>query len=530
VRRWNGWGDDSETFEPPEGARKMLETLVGPGNPGRDLTLGEVVELVPDSRLSEHPLISTDPEERVRHARGQSLGDWIAIRYGQDLSFPDGVAHPGSDAEVRELIAHAGKVGAHLIPYGGGTSVVGHINPTVGDAPVLTVALDKLSKLRHLDSRSQLATFGAGVAGPELEAQLEPQGYTLGHFPQSFELSTLGGWVVTRSAGQQSMHYGRIEGLFSGGRMESPEGTLVIPSVPASAAGPDIREMVLGSEGRFGVLTEATVRVTPLPELEEFHAVFFQDWQRAVDATRQIVQGHIPLSMARVSTAIETSTSLTLAGHRWIVGALEKLLALRGAGDDKCMVILGVTGRKNLVRLALKEAGAIAAEHGAIHIGQTMGKGWKKNRFRSPYLRNVLWELGYAVDTLEMATTWTGINPMIEAVEGALRTGLADEDERVHVFSHLSHLYPTGANIYTTYLFRLADDPEETARRWQALKAAASQAIVDNGGTITHQHGIGVDHRPYLQAEKGELGLRAITALTSCFDPNRAMNPGKLVD
>ncbi len=529
MKRWNGWGDYTITHPLPSSAAQFLEKRVGAGAPPRDASWDEVIASVPPSRLPAHPLISTEPAGRARHARGQSLPDWIALRSGRVGVFPDGVAFPTTDAEVRELIRYAGHTGTRLIPYGGGTSVVGHINPLPGDAPTLTVDMSRMSTLKHFDPTSLLATFGAGVNGPDLEAQLRARNCTLGHFPQSFEFSTLGGWIVTRSSGQQSLGYGRIEKLFAGGKLESPAGALELPPFPASAAGPDLREMILGSEGRLGILTEATVRVSPLPEREEFHAVFFPDFERGQAAARQIIQARLPLSMLRLSTAAETETTLALAGHERLIGALEQLLAVRGVKAGKCMLIIGFTGREALVKATRKEALGIAAKFGGVHVGRTFGDQWHKSRFRTPYLRNTLWDMGYAVDTLETATDWANIPPMIEAIETALRSALADLNERTHVFTHLSHLYPYGSSIYTTYLFRLASDPDETLQRWQRLKTAASQAIVARGGTISHQHGVGLDHQPYLPAEKGELGLAALRDLCKRFDPEGIMNPGKLV-
>jgi alkyldihydroxyacetonephosphate synthase len=529
MRRWNGWGDDTILYPLHAAPRQYLTELVGSGTPPRDVTLEEVVATVPPSRLPPHELISDDPVERIRHGRGQSLPDWIALRSGRISAFPDGVAWPTTDTEVRDLLQYAREAGAGVIPYGGGTSVVGHINPLPGDAPVLTLDLGRLNRLRSFDEISHLATFGAGITGPDLEAQLRARGCTLGHFPQSFELSTLGGWIVTRSSGQQSLGYGRIERLFAGGRLESPVGGLELPPFPASAAGPDLREVVLGSEGRLGILTEATVRVAPLPEMEAFHAVFFPDFECGRQAVRETMQARLPLSMLRLSTAVETQTTLALAGHERLIGTLERLLSLRGAGDDKCMLLLGFTGREALVKMARREALELAGQHGGVHAGRTFGKEWHKSRFRTPYLRNTLWELGYAIDTLETAADWTGIPSMVEAIESALRSGLEELGERVHVFTHLSHLYPYGSSIYTTYLFRIAPDPDETLQRWQVLKAAASQAIVAQGGTITHQHGVGTDHLPYMAGEKGELGMAAIRDLCRCFDPEGMMNPGKLV-
>jgi len=529
MRRWNGWGDDTITYPLHDAPRRFLEELVGPGTAPQDVTLEEVVASVPPSRLPSHPLVYDDPEERVRHARGQSLPDWIALRCRRISAFPDGVAYPTTDTEAQDLIQYARQVGARVIPYGGGTSVVGHINALESEMPTLTVNLSRLNRLDRFDEASQLATFGAGITGPDLEAQLRARGCTLGHFPQSFELSTLGGWVVTRSSGQQSLGYGRIEKLFAGGRLEAPAGTLVLPPFPASAAGPDLREVVLGSEGRLGILTEATVRVSPLPEVEAFHAMFFPNFEGGRTAVREIMQAGLPLSMLRLSTAVETETTLALAGHERLIGALERMLSLRGVGDGKCMLLLGFTGREALVKMARKEALGIGNRHGGVHVGRTFGKEWHKSRFRTPYLRNTLWDLGYAIDTLETATDWVNIPAMIEAIESALRPGLEQMGERVHVFTHLSHLYPYGSSIYTTYLYRIAPDPDETLRRWGILKTAASRAIIAHGGTITHQHGIGVDHAPYLAGEKGPLGMAAIEDLCQRFDPEGMMNPGKMI-
>lgn len=529
MRRWNGWGDDTVTYPLPVSAPRFLEEWLGPATPPPDASFEEVVTTVPPSRLPAHPLVSVDAADRLRHARGQSLPDWIALRSGRISSFPDGVAYPTLDDQVCDLIRYAQEVGAGVIPFGGGTSVVGHINPPPGDTPVLTVDLSRLSQIRRFDETSHLATFGAGIAGPDLEAQLRARGYTLGHFPQSFELSTLGGWVSTRSTGQQSLGYGRIENLFAGGRLEAPAGTLEIPTFPASAAGPDIREMVLGSEGRLGILTEVTVRVRPLQEREDFHAVFFPDFERGQVAVRQILQAGLSLSMQRLSTSTETATTLALAGHEGMINALERLLSLRGVKQEKCMLLLGFMGSNPLVRVTRKQALRIARKHDGVHVGRIFGKQWYKNRFRSPYLRNTIWEMGYAVDTLETATHWTKVSRMLDAIESALRTGLADIGERVHIITHLSHVYPHGSSIYTTFLFRIAPDSDETLRRWQVLKKAASQAILALGGTISHQHGVGEDHMPYLSSEKGPLGMAAIRDLCHRFDPKGIMNPGKLV-
>ncbi len=407
MRRWNGWGDDTVLYPAPASAVRFIEKLIGPGRPTQDVLLEDILASVPPSRLPDHPLVSTDPIERVKHTRGQSTPDWIALRSGCIDTFPDGIAYPVDAEQVQALIRFAQGTGVRLIPYGGGTSVVGHINPLPGDTPVLTVDMSCLNRLEIIDEKSHLATFGAGVTGPDLEAQLRARGLTLGHFPQSFELSTLGGWVATRSSGQQSLGYGRIEKLFAGGRVETPAGRLDLAAFPASAAGPDLKEMVLGSEGRLGIVTHATMRVSPIPQRDDFHAVFFPDFERGLLAVRQILWAGIPLSMLRLSTPMETITTLALAGHERLIGALEQLLAVRGLTSEKCMLIIGFTGREVLVKTSHNEALDIASHNGGVHVGRRFGEQWQKSRFRTPYLRNTLWEMGYLVDTVETATDWS---------------------------------------------------------------------------------------------------------------------------
>jgi alkyldihydroxyacetonephosphate synthase len=530
MKRWNGWGDDAVDFPLPPPAARFLTQRVGAGRPPRDARFADVVAGVPTSRLPPHPLVSREAEDRARHARGQSLPDWIALRGGRLGTFPDGVARPGTGEDVRRVLRFAAEAGARVIPYGGGTSVVGHVDPVAGDSPVLTVSVARLAGVLGFDETSQLATFGAGIAGPDLEAQLRARGFTLGHFPQSFEFSTLGGWIATRSSGQQSLGYGRIERLFAGGRLEAPAGTLDLPPYPASAAGPELREVVLGSEGRLGIITEAVVRVSPLPERERFYAVFLPSLEQGLTAVRRLVQARLPLSMLRLSTAVETETTLRLASHERLIQALERVLSMRGAGPEKCMLLLGFTGRRAVVTATRKDAIAIAAEAGGVRVGGgVVGKQWQRSRFRVPYLRNSLWENGYAVDTLESATTWSRLPRLLAAVESALDSALAATGEPVHVFTHFSHFYPDGASLYTTYLYRVAADPDETLHRWRALKGAASRAIVGQGATITHHHGVGLDHAPYLAREKGELGMALLRDVCARFDPQGIMNPGKLV-
>lgn len=533
MRLWNGWGNENSnhTMELNDGLRMLLQALVGPGTALPQATLDAVIANVPDTRLETHPLINTDPEIRVRHARGQSLPDWLDMHSGNVDTFPDGVALPESSEEVRELLDYTSRKNLTVIPYGGGTSVVGHINPEHSETPVLTIDMGRMNSMLNIDIESQLATFGAGTPGPIVEKELEKHGYTLGHFPQSWELSTLGGWVASRSSGQQSLHYGRIENMFAGGRIETLKGTLDIPTIPASSAGPDVREMILGSEGRMGIITEVTIRITPLPEEEKFQVIFFPSWDVGIGVARELIQQRVALSMVRLSNPLETTSLLYMGAGTDSSGvaALEKALSEKGIGSGKVMMTIGVTGTarhcKEAYQLAIDHCNA----HGGIPDESGIGDNWAHGRFRAPYLRDPLGSEGYAADTMETAVDWSKVSKAAENIETAIRTALSDEGEQVHVYTHLSHVYGQGSSIYTTYLFRLGDSYEKGMDRWIKLKQAGAEQIVAIGGTISHQHGVGKDHKHYLKSEKGELGIAAINNLCELFDPKGQMNPGKLL-
>ncbi|PID44449.1 MAG: FAD-binding oxidoreductase [Proteobacteria bacterium] len=529
MRRWNGWGDESHSMDLPENGLAFLAERVGEASPLPDATLEEVLKTVPDSRLPDHPLIDKTPEQRVYHARGQSLPDWLAMKSGKFEVFPDGVAFPETGDDVAQLIKFAAGKKIRIIPYGGGTSVAGHINPRKESDPVLTIDLGRMSRLTDLDEESLIATFGPGTPGPQVEAQLKARGYTLGHFPQSFELSTIGGWVASRSSGQQSLRYGRIEQMFAGCTMETPLGKMEVPTIPASAAGPDVREMVLGSEGRMGIITELKVRVKPVAAKEKFFVIFFPDWQKAKDASRALVQSMIQLSMLRLSNAIETETQLALAGHAKLIGYLERYLEIRGAGTGKCMMTVGITGSHAQFKASLSQLKGICRDYDGVYTGTKLGDKWAEKRFNMPYLRETLWQHGYVVDTLETATDWDNVDSLLNKMEDSLRHGLDRHGEKVHVFTHLSHFYPQGCSIYTTYAFRTGETFQQTLDWWSELKTTTSEIIVNNRGTISHQHGVGKDHAPYLPTEKGRLGMQAINALIKEFDPDAMMNPGTLL-
>jgi alkyldihydroxyacetonephosphate synthase len=529
-RRWNGWGDAAIEHELPEHGRAALEGLVGPGNPPRDATLDEVARAAKPSRLEGAPDLTIDVVDRIRHARGQGLDDWVALRSGRLPAVPDAVARPPDAEAVRALLDRARDQGWTLVPYGGGTSVVGGVTVEPSDRPIVTVDMAATAGLRDVREGGGLATFGAGTLGPQVEAALAPQGLTLGHFPQSFEHSTIGGWVAARSAGQASMGYGRIEDLWAGGHLEAPGGSWDLPPHPASAAGPDLREVVLGSEGRLGILTDIIVRPVPRPERDVVRSYVVPDWGRALALGQALARSGLDLGMVRVSTATETTTTLAMVpgarARRLIRGYLEWR---RQAGGEACLVLVGLRGRDRVVRAVEGEVGRLVRDARGIGVPR-LGVVWQRERFAGPYLRNTLWSAGYAVDTVETAVDWARLPALASALTPALRGGLEDLGERVHAYAHLSHLYPSGSSLYVTYVFRQATDPDGTLERWRRLKRLASETIVAHGGTISHQHGVGRVHAPYLSTEKGALGMAALRRLVDGFDPTGILAPGVLLE
>lgn len=534
--RWNGWGNVNINKKVSSHGAKLIKSHIGKTKKLNSVSLQEVLKTVPKSRLpaamTKLDTVSIDNEVRLRHARGQSFPDWIAMHGGDFEVFPDGVAHPQSTADVETLLKLAHDHDLIVIPFGGGTSVVGHINPQKGSRPVLTIAMSKMDQLIDLDNESQIATFGAGTQGPAVEAQLDAHGYRLGHYPQSWELSTLGGWIAARSSGQQSLGYGRIEQMFAGGTLVTPKGVITIADIPASSAGPDLREMMMGTEGRAGIFTEVKMRVQPQPEEEVFKVVFLPNWEAGKEVLRQAVQKNIRLSMLRLSNAVETDAHLHLGTTPSQFLAISTYLKARGLSSEKVMLTYGVSGDKAQNKLALTQFKKLLKQQGSVtgKLTDVMGSIWAHGRFKFPYLRGTLWEKGIMVDTFETATNWNNIDAQMQQMQQAVQTALADENEHVMAFTHISHVYKQGASLYTTYFFRAAKDHASTLSRWQKIKHAASLSLANGKSTISHQHGVGRDHAPYLAAEKGQLGIQVTSDMLKSLDPEQRMNPGVLIE
>ncbi|MEA2405312.1 MAG: alkyldihydroxyacetonephosphate synthase [Thermoleophilaceae bacterium] len=535
--RWWGWGEPAETPHLPDAGFAMLRSELGLDD--RQARRVEIAAVrLPDPRLPDDVAaklrgvvgdenVRSDHETRVFHAAGKSYPDLVRMRSGDGSGAPDAVLYPGSREEVARLLEICAEEGVAVVPFGGGTSVVGGVEALrEGFDAAVTIDLERLDSLTT-DHRSLIATFGAGLRGPAAEARLQGRGLTLGHFPQSYEFATIGGYVATRSAGQASTGYGRIDELVLGLRCATPVGEVVVKPVPASAAGPKLRELIVGSEGTLGVITEATLMVRPLHEARRYEGWSFRSFAEGAEAFRAMEQEHASPDVARLSDEEETRLAMALSASGSPVEKIGKAY-LRARGHERgCIVIVGWEGAPADVDARAARTRAVLRANGGLSLGARPGASWLRSRYLGPYLRDELLDRGVMVETLETATTWDRIEELHDAVAAALREALGARGTPALVGAHISHLYPAGASLYFTYMAR-AQEGEEIDQ-WRAAKQAAGDAIVAHSGTITHHHAVGRDHVPWMRDEVGEVGLEALRAVKERLDPRGVMNPGKLL-
>ena len=532
--KWLGWGDPSVEPELDEQALAVLRERVGELEPAPRATELDSFELPPAEPLPR-PLIEavgeesvfTGVEDRVRHATGRGYADLVRLRSGALDAAPDAVVLPADAAQVQRVLHLCGEERVAVVPFGGGTSVVGAIAPLRGEHERL-ISLD-LSRLRgaSVDERSLTATLGAGLRGPEAEAALRSAGLVLGHYPQSFEYATIGGFAATRSAGQASSGYGRFDALVSSVRLIAPAGDLRTLETPHTAAGPALRELVVGSEGVLGVIPEVTVRVRPAPRQRRYEAWMAESFEAGAEIVRALAQGPGLPDVIRVSDEEETEGSLALSGPRGLAGTLfDGYLGLRRRRGG-ALVIVGIEGDEESVARGRALAVRALRRGGAAFLGQAAGRSWEHGRYHGPYLRDTLMGMGAMVETLETSHTWSRLGELHAAVGTAIRDSLAAQGTPGLVFCHLSHAYADGASLYFTFISRARAGAE--VEQWGQVKRAASEAIVAAGGTITHHHAVGRDHAPYMEAEVGRTGLDVLRTVKEQLDPAGIMNPGKLL-
>ena len=536
--RWWGWGEDGHAVQLPPAAEELLREELGTDPTVRKPPVPFEQVSLPDTQLpgaAREPLaaavgaehVRDDRESRIAHAVGRSYPDLVRIRSGDASSAPDAVVLPGSAEQVAAVLAACAEHRVAVVPFGGGTSVVGGVEP-VRDGFTAAISLDlgRLSSTVEVDRTSLTARLDAGLLGPDAERRLREQGVTLGHFPQSFEYSTVGGWVATRSAGQASTGFGRIDELVEALRCVTPAGELGTKAVPASAAGPSLRELVVGSEGVLGVITEATVCVRPAPTARRYEGWSFANFAEGCDAFRVMEQACAAADVNRLSDEDETRLAMTMASTGSRTEKLgRRYLRFRGH-EGGCVAIVGFEGEEEEVEDRRRRAAGLLRAGGGVALGHRPGDAWHRTRYAAPYLRDELLDRGVLAETLETATNWTNLATLHQAVREALQTALSGRGTPPLVMCHVSHLYPSGASLYFTFLAR---QEEDALGQWRAAKTAASEAIVAGGGTITHHHAVGRDHRQWLPAETGQLGIEVLRAAKERLDPAGIMNPGKLL-
>ncbi len=510
------WGDPVHAEPLPESVRGLVDAFVGTRDtPAVDDVqlpapgIGDGLVAALRMAIGDEAVLTDDASRRLR-TRGKSTPDLLRARNGDLADAPDAVVRPGSPEDVAAVLAWAVEHHVAVVPFGGGTCVTGGLAARRdGYAGLISLDLIRLDRLLSVDKVSMTAVLQPGMRGPAAEAALAEHGLTLGHFPQSFEFASIGGFAATRSSGQSSAGFGRFDDMVVGLRVATPIGELVAGSSPANAAGPDVREMVLGSEGTLGVITEVTVRVRPVAAEKVYEAWSFPTFADGAEAMRALAQsGRLP-TVLRLSD--ETETMVNLASQSDI----------GGDGVTGCVMILGHEGASVAAKRA--EVTGVLESLGGTNLGEERGQAWAAGRFHAPYLRDSMLDAGVLVETLETATFWSNRERLHQAVKSALETSLG---EGTLVLCHISHTYETGCSLYFTVAAKQAEDP---LPQWLAAKAAASDAMIDSGATITHHHAVGTDHKPWLEREIGPVGVAMLRGLKSAVDPDGVLNPGVLI-
>jgi alkyldihydroxyacetonephosphate synthase len=547
--KWWGWGLNGVGFhheDKPGFAPFVLEAV------GLDLKTAKTAvepsfdELkVPRSKASaafvktlagivgaEHA--TTDDMVRVIHTYGKSLRDLVRIRGNVILRAPDVVVYPADEAEVQAIVDAAVAADAVIIPFGGGSNIAGSLEPIPAEKrTIVSLDLGRLRKVIDIDTDSGLARIQAGAQGPDLEEQLNQQGWTIGHYPDSFTHSTVGGWVATRSSGMQSDKYGDIADIARGMRVVRPGGVLVLRPLPSTSSGPSVREMILGSEGRLGVITEVTVQVHRVPEKRDVYAYFFPNWKAGIAAMQAISESDATPSITRISDSRETGFSLATSKDRkgfskFLAGTvLPTLMKSKGWNlDDICLSFIGYEGGTAHAKRQKTLVDAIVKRHGGMGVGTGPGILYDQKKFDTPYLRDFLLDRGAAGDVSETAAPWSKLIAVHENAYAAAQGAYDQLGIKGWIMSHLSHSYHSGACLYFTFAFVFDKDP---IAEYNLVKNAIQQSFVDSGATISHHHGVGVEHSPWLAQDISEQGVVVMRALLEGADAGANFNPGKVL-
>lgn len=523
---FNKWGTADEAKELSPSIQKMLGSMLGVRKPTQkpdpNLVPSQATEqdIATLNKIVGQEFVTTDDEHRKPRARGKSYLDLLDWRMEQDVTAPDVVVSPNTEEQILEILQYCSTEGIAVVPFGGGTSVVGGVSPVQaeGQRAVLSLDLARFDEIEDVDAVSGLATLGAGLMGPHAEMKLAEHGLQLGHFPQSFPYATIGGFAATRSSGQNSAGYGRFDDMVREMTVVTPKGIMRPGKAsPATAAGPSLKQLFMGSEGLFGIITRVRLHVHPIPEVKLYEAFSFPSFEKGVTALRAVEQSGAGPTVLRLSDEIESSVNLT---------STDKI----GESDSKenkgCLAISVFEGSEDHAHRTHQETRSVMLAHGGTSVGEGPARQWEKGRFGAPVLRDSLMDAGALCETLETATDWSNVPTLKKAVGNALASQLVGESAAL-IMCHVSHVYSTGCSLYFTIVAGASEDNESTAKKWRAAKSAATEAMSQNGGTVTHHHAVGTDHLPWMAEEVGELGLDILKAVKRELDPAGILNPGK---
>jgi alkyldihydroxyacetonephosphate synthase len=477
--------------------------------------------------------MTDDAKERVIHAYGKGFRDLFRLRHGIAAGAPDLIVYPESERDVCLTLRAAAEREVVLIPFGGGSNIAGCLERM--DARRLCVSLDmrRMRRVLAVDRRSFTAQIEAGVFGPDMEEQLAAHGMTLGHFPDSFLHSTLGGWIATRSAGMQSDKYGKIEDMVIAVRMVTPEGVLQTRVVPKSSNGIDVNHLCIGSEGTLGIISEATMRVHAIPESRQVRGYLFPEFEGGIEAMHECVNQECMPAMVRLNDPDKTALSLAFrppsSGFSKVAASLfKRYLRAKGFAQPRtCLMLTAFEGRPRAVTRRLQQAEAIYKKCGAVGLGGSAGKSFEATKYDFPHIRDFLLDRNVTTDVSETSTVWSNIATLYRETIANLRAEVSKSGVRPWAGCHISHTYQCGASLYFTFGFRqqLGHEMEQ----YLQVKRAVQQSFIDHGATLSHHHAVGTEHLPWLTADISPVGVQAVSAIKKQLDPANIMNPGRLL-
>lgn len=544
--KWWGWGEAEKEFDSKGHpgfwtyAKEQLG-IEGDAAARPPVTLEEVQ--VPEAMVNARFLseiktalhagqMSDEKYERVVHAYGKGFRDLYRLRRGWGEGAPDLVIYPESEEDVVATVRAAARNEVMVIPFGGGSNISGCLERMERGRMAVSLDMRRMRRVEEVDRESQTARAEAGVFGPDLEEQLAGHGMTLGHFPDSFLHSTLGGWIATRSAGMQSDKYGKIEDMVMALRMVTPEGVMETRRVPKSSNGIDVKHMCIGSEGTLGVITEATMRVHARAEARMVPAYLFREFEGGLEAMRECVRRECMPAMVRLNDPDKTALSVAFKPpSSRLTNAAGKVFKgyLRARGFDlprACLMLTAFEGRRGEVTRQLRRVEAIYEKFGGVRLGQGSGKSFEATKYDFPHIRDFLLERDVTTDVSETATVWSQILPLYEATMRAIRERIAESGARPWSGCHISHTYHSGASLYFTFGFK--QEAGREMEQYLRVKRAAQQSFIDHGATLSHHHAVGTEHLPWLAADVSAVGVKAVAALKRGLDPGNSMNPGRL--